>query len=350
MFDPDGADQPACAKAEATRRLAAQRHMAQRTWLLPSVHRWPQVRLESASSADVEAAHGRRLADWSHAYPAPKPVAVDTSRRLAHWYGRQYWLRYPSILAGDTAWARVIEPADAPPRATLIYLHGVCMEPEMWPELDDPIVRLTQQGLRVVLPEGPWHGRRRLDGWFGGEPVLGRVPLGLFELFRAWVDEIARLISWSKEQGDGPVAIGGVSLGSQCSQLVGTAAVHWPPEFRPDALLLVATSTSAAYDGELIRSVGLTRWLRRVGWSDEAREHWMRKLEPGGPPVMSPDKIVFVLGSADKVTPFAEGKALANQWDIPRENIFIRRRGHFSLSLGLESDQPPLQRFTKILL
>ncbi len=175
------------------------------------------------------------------------------------------------------------------------------------------------------------------------------MPLGLFELFRAWVDEVGRLVEWSRAQGEGPVGVGGVSLGSQCSQLVATAAAHWPQRFQPDALLLVATSTSAAYDGELIRAVGLTRWLRRVGWSDAIRQHWMRKLEPSGPPVMSPEKIIFVLGSADTVTPFAEGKALAEMWNVPAENLFIRRRGHFSLSIGLESDAPPIARFLDVL-
>ena len=31
---------------------------------------------------------------------------------------------------------------------------------------------LTRSGVRIIRPEAPWHGRRRREGWFGGEPVL----------------------------------------------------------------------------------------------------------------------------------------------------------------------------------
>src|SRR3546814_2104258 len=72
---------------------------------------------------------------------------------------------------------------------------------------------LTRKGLRVIRPEGPWHGRRRMPGCFGGEPAMAQGPLGLLKLFAAWGAEVAVLIDWARRKGSGPVALGGVSLG-----------------------------------------------------------------------------------------------------------------------------------------
>src|SRR3546814_20720279 len=109
---------------------------------------------------------------------------------LAHWVpgppGRQAWLRFPAPgLPGDTAWAQVFEPEGAVNPPTLISLHGICVESEHWGAAMDAIdiaPALTRKGLRVIRPEGPWHGRRRIPGdrksvvW--GKSVSVRVDLG----------------------------------------------------------------------------------------------------------------------------------------------------------------------------
>jgi pimeloyl-ACP methyl ester carboxylesterase len=68
-------------------------------------------------------------------------------------YGREYWLRYPAPVAGDTAWARVVEPEYIKHPPTLIFLHGIAMENEMWRGSADLVNQLALEGIRVIKPE-----------------------------------------------------------------------------------------------------------------------------------------------------------------------------------------------------
>jgi hypothetical protein len=70
----------------------------------------------------------------------------------------------------------------------------------------------------------------------------------------------------------------------------------------------------------------------------------------GERPAMSPKKVDMLLGSADRVTPFLGGIALAERWKVPYTTLFIPKQGHFSGALGLSHDAAPLQRFADLLL
>lgn len=58
----------------------------------------------------------------------------------------------------------------------------------------------------------------------------------------------------------------------------------------------------------------------------------------------------MLLGAADDLTPYAGGLALARRWGVSSENLFRRRQGHFSVSLGLARDAAPLARIRRALL
>lgn len=279
---------------------------------------------------------------------------------LSHWVPgpqrRQAWLRFASPgLPGDTAWAQVFEPEGAVNPPTLISLHGICVESEHWGAAMDAIdiaPTLTRQGLRIIRPEGPWHGRRRPAGRFGGEPAMAQGPLGFLKLFRAWGAEVAVLIDWARRQGSGPVALGGVSLGALTSQLTAVAANDWPTALRPDALLLIACSENlkdVAFNGSLAARIGLPARLAAQGWTDADIERYLPLMEPRGEPVMPPEKIVMVLGEADDLTPFEGGLALARRWQVPPANLFLRRQGHFTVAFDLARRPQPLDRLAEIL-
>jgi pimeloyl-ACP methyl ester carboxylesterase len=267
---------------------------------------------------------------------------------------RVSWLRFPTLLGGapDTGWARVIEPVGVADPPTLVFLHGIAVESEFWRIEGGRIDALTRAGLRIVRPEAPWHGRRRPEGWFGGEPALARGPLGMLDLFEAWVGEVASLIDWARATSRGGVAVGGVSLGALTSQMVGVAARHWPAAMRPDTLFLVATSgdlIEAAVSGGLARRLGAEAQLASVAWTPPGLRRWSPLLEPEGAPAVPPERIVMLIGTSDNVTPFRGGKALAERWALPEKNLFMRPQGHFSLALGLEHDAAPLSRLVAAL-
>ena len=343
--------------AQNTRRNAAQAFMATRAGALRlhMAQRFPWLRFEIPHPRAIEAAHGLRLRNPETAFAVPETPNVEESRLVPSAQGQDHWLRFTSPVLNDTAWARVSVPegtADGGAAPSLIFLHGIAMETEFWRGMIDPSLPLAGDGVRLIRPEGPWHGRRRPEGWFGGELAMARGPLGFIELFQAWVAEVAAIIGWARQTSSGPVAVGGVSLGALTAQMVASAARHWPSEYRPDALLLVATSgdmVDVAQTGSLSGAVGIPARLRRAGWSHEELSRWAPLLQPQGAPGVDPDKIVMVLGRADDLVPYPGGAALARAWGVPPENLFERPQGHFSVSLGLDIAPEPLRRLAVLL-
>lgn len=341
----------ALVEAETLRHEAAHQLMLTRFAFLPLRGRLPAVRWEVASPAEVETAHRARLATPEAAYPATAQPKVTLSRPVLSAYGREYWLRYPAPVAGDTAWARVVEPEHVQDPPTFIFLHGIAMENEMWRGSADMASELALDGIRVIKPEGPWHGRRRREGWYGGEPAIGLGPKGFLDLFQYWIAEVSVLIAWARARSSAAVALGGVSLGALNAQRAAVAANHWPARCRPDALLLVATSGAVmgvAHSGSLASAVDLAPQIEAAGWTADELLHWVPLLDPQAAPVMDPARIVMVLGHADDVTPSAGGQALARRWRVPAANVFAREQGHFSVSLGLLRDRAPLVRLKEI--
>lgn len=341
--------------AETRRRASAQRLMLARGAFLPLVLAKPPppVRWELGDAAAARARHGHRLAGAAAAFPPPALPRLVRSAPVPGPHGAQSWLRFPSpIPKMGEAWAHVHEPAGVADPPTVIFLHGICVEAEFWSEGWDPLPELAARGVRVVRPEGPWHGRRRPEGWYGGEPALARGPAGFLEFFEAWVAEAAVLIAWARETSAGPVALGGISLGALTGQLAAVAARHWPEAMRPDALMLAATTGDVAATlagGGLGQALDMRRRLDRVGWNEETIAPWMALAEPQGDPALPPERIIFALGDRDQITPYAGGLALAERWRIPPQNLFIRRRGHFSTSLAIAEPAGPLERLVEVL-
>jgi len=351
LFGAQESSPSARAQAEIERAQAAHRFMAQRRLFGRWRRRLPAAAWDVAGPDEVKRRHGARLARPGAAYPAPPPADLLRSRPAAAAWGSLGWLSFLSPVLGDRVSARVEEPDGCRPDApTLILLHGIAMEDEMWRPRPDPFARLRDVGWRLVKPEGPWHGRRRLEGRYGGEPVMARGLDGFLTLFEAWVAETAQLIRWARAQG-GPVVLAGISLGALTAQLLASEARHWPAALTPDALLLIGTSASlrrAAYDGALSRALAMPERLAEAGWGKEDLEPWLTLIEPG-PCALPPHRVVLLLGRKDQVTPFDGGLLLAARWQVPPANLFQPRQGHFSAALGLSAFPAPLDRLRQVV-
>ena len=57
----------------------------------------------------------------------------------------------------------------------------------------------------------------------------------------------------------------------------------------------------------------------------------------------------MLIGESDDLTQHEGGLALARDWGLPEANLFTRRQGHFSVSLGLLRDRAPLGRLAEVL-
>ena len=104
-----------------------------------------------------------------------------------------------------------------------------------------------------------------------------------------------------------------------------------------------------ASDGSLAAKISLHDRMVEVGWDRQALSGLSGLLQPSDSPGLPPEKIVMVLGAVDTVTPYPGGRALAEGWAIPAENLFVSRRGHFSTSLALCRDFRPLERLRSLL-
>ncbi|MBK8176552.1 MAG: alpha/beta hydrolase family protein [Rhodospirillales bacterium] len=319
----------------------------------------PPIAWAIESEGSVARRHGERLAQLEQAFAAHvDPAAVTVSRGFLAGNGVDRWVRFaaPTTAAAGTAWARVSSPVKTPMAAartpSLIYAHGIGMEPEFTGDGRNPLAMLVGSGVRVIRPEGPWHGRRRLRGFYGGEPVLGRGPGGLLDYFHAHVIEIGLLVAWARATGGGPVAVGGVSLGALTAQLAAVAACNWPAEMRPDALFLVAPSHSLAavtFEGSLTRALGVPAAIRAAGWTSSDIAHWRPLLDPTSSPAVPPERIVVLIGMTDDVTLAAGGETLVRSWALPEENVFRASAGHFSTSFGFAHSIAPLRQLLRIL-
>ncbi|MBP5857407.1 hypothetical protein KAJ83_10335 [Marivibrio halodurans] len=365
LFRRDGPDSGFTDLAD-TRDRAAVRFMGQRTLfaLQHLRHRLPAVRFAIEGPDAVADTHGLRLARPDDAFRlSDTPPALQLSRPvMGESFSRRYLREDGPAEASDRApgplRATVLEPPGGAPDAAVIIAHGIAMEEDYWGGYSMLTHWLLARNIAVLLPEGPWHGRRRAHGRhggrYGGETVVARGPAGLIDYFATHVPELGRVTLWARGRWGAPVGLLGISLGALTGQMALSHAGGWPAPARADAALLVAPSDdveATVFDGALTRGIGATDELVAHGWT-AARIAALRPLfEPPAqsPPALAPSRILVALGRRDRVVPYGTGLGRCERWAIPRANRYLRDQGHFALALGLPSAPEPLEHLYGLL-
>jgi hypothetical protein len=344
------------AAIEKSRKKAHQSHNIMRRDLRFLLHFKPQTsRYQIPSTEEVETLYGDIKTNPEPFFKAPEKMPpIEKSQHIKGAEGRHYWIRFqsPSKRTNDLVYARVHEPIGIENPPSIIYGHGICVEFDYLEGLVDEVDVLCRMGFRVVRPEAPYHGRRRPQGYYGGEYISATSPLGVLDTFTASVIERAVLMDWCRRTSDGPVTMGGSSLGALISQLVAGQSNHWPRHLLPDALLLIMHCSrveDALIHGSIAKLFGALDAKHERGWSVATVAEYMRALDPPTQPGIAADNIVSILGKHDQATPFAGGLELVNRWQLPQHNRFIWPQGHFSLPIALTRNDAPLQRFQQIV-
>lgn len=341
----------AIAGAERARAKAAGEYLMARFKFYRAAKSLPAIAFTIADDAAVEAAFGRfrQTPDDAFVLPDLPTVRQSPSYPLAGSVGRSLGFAF----GDDEVFAQVYEPAGVQNPPTYIHCHGLMIDGGQGATGMDEVTALVGRGIRVVRAILPEHGRRRPVGWYSGERILARAPLGAMELMVRVAREMATLIAWSRATSTGPVAIGGISLGALTTQFAAARAALWPEGLRPDALFLATTAKHldrVAFDSEMTQRLGLDAALRDGGWTAEKLARWHDFTNVSRAPVLEPDRIIMLLGDADQVTPFDDGMALAREWRVPAENLFVwPRHGHFSVPLGLIPHDAPYARLAALL-
>jgi pimeloyl-ACP methyl ester carboxylesterase len=356
FFGDQQTQQGDLAAIEKARKDAHQIHNMMRRDLRFLLHFRPQTsRYEIPSQAEVETHYGkiRNNPETYFELPAEMPI-VEQSRPFGASDGNQYWIRFqsPSTRTRDMVYARVHEPAGIENPPTIIYGHGICVEFDYLEGLVDEVDVLCRMGFRVVRPEAPFHGRRRPQGYYGGEYISATSPIGILDTCTAAVAERGVLMDWCRRTSDGPVTMGGSSLGALLAQLVSGQAKNWPEHLRPDALLLImhcSRMEDALIHGSIAKLFGALDAKHEHGWSVATVAEYLKALDPPLQPAIDAANIVSILGEADQATPFAGGLELLDRWQLPQDNRFIWPQGHFSLPIALTRNDAPLRRFQQIV-
>ncbi|HEY3146658.1 MAG TPA: hypothetical protein VGJ75_09915 [Dongiaceae bacterium] len=348
------------AAAERERRQTAQSYMANRFRYLSFAkkYRVSAVRYRTPKPDFAIEALGQVLADPDALFQVPDPLPpIQRSRTVDHGDVIEYWLRFESAGVGDdptdTAYAHIYEPkqrtANMP---TFFFAHGLAMETEMMVDGPRSFLNMARVGMRIVLPDGPGHNRRCKPGLYGGESFLTEPPISGIQHFVRAAREYAAMVAWCRAQGAGRISLGGISLGALTAQVAASRWRYWPAECKPDALFLM-TSTARISALPLESSLGqmadIDNEVRRHGWMPEHFQVLEPITDASAEPPIDPANIVLMVGKRDDVTAAAGGHLLAQRWRIPKDNFFLRDRGHFSAAIGLGVDPAPYARMFDIL-
>lgn len=362
-FEDPHAPLPRCVSTEEERLDAEQAQTFSRLGfaIFSRAHRLSACDWAIADHETVEQRHAARLETPEAAYPAPAPPArIEESRHVPSDFGegpegREFMLRYHHDLAPDgvPAWARVFDPNPHQPGPTVLMLHGLAMEMDMMRAPRDEINRLCRLGIRVIAMEGPWHGRRRLRGTYGGEVVVARSPLGPLDYFRAHVAEIAHMTRWARQSGATAVGWMGTSMGAFTCQLAASYGRYWPRSLWADALFLITPSQGfhdIAVHGAFAKAFAVEPALSAAGWTDADLERFGKLCDPLGHTVVPPESVFMLIGEHDSVAPARGALRMAEDWAVPQSNRYLRAQGHFSVPAGLMVDDAPLESFARKLL
>jgi hypothetical protein len=362
IFDKQERDADRLGLLDRQRRSAATRHLANRLsfYSLLFPRRPPPARWQIDQPAEVQCNLGPAIARPDSLYDVPiDATTINVSQGVLKDGLREYWLRAPTPAAGlrqrlgsETLYARVVEPTEAAPHATLILGSGLCLEFELLSIARDPAARLAALGWRVVEPISPYHGLRAMPGRYGGEPFFAAGPTSSIDLIAGQAIESTLLVAWCRGRFDDRIALAGISMTSFVAQQVASRCHVWPADARPDAVMLISHSgriEDVTFDGELAVMLGLDRALADAGWSREALTNLSRLVDPTETPALQPSHILSVLGETDRWVPYDNGLAVARRWKLPEANVFKYPLGHLGMPVQLTRNTAPFERLRQVL-
>ncbi len=218
---------------------------------------------------------------------------------------------------------------DAPPRGTVIVLHGFAMG---WPLIDGFALSARQwfeRGLDVVLLTLPDHGARRAPGKvFSGQRYTVPHAVHLAGAVHQAVHEIFEVKSWLRARGDAPVGLFGMSLGGYLASLCAGLSEDFD---------FIVPMVPPACMGDLAWRVYSSTSHHRMGPDPVLTEENMRAAFRLHSPLaharrVPRERILLIAGAGDRVVPPEHPTALWEHWEKPDIHWF--RGSHVSPVMG----------------
>jgi len=223
-------------------------------------------------------------------------------------YLASYGERYLRVAENGYAIARLF--VRQRPRPMVVVIHGymsghLAIEERLW-----PLAELDALGYDVALFVLPFHGLRgpasggRIPAFPGTDPRMTN------EGFRQAMRDLRGLVAWLRARGHAKLGLLGMSLGGYTAALAGTL------ESELDFLVPVIPLASIA---DFARELGsLSARAEHAAKEHALLERVLSVVSPIAlPPRISPERVLVVGARADRVTPIAHARRLANHFGAP---------------------------------
>ena len=228
--------------------------------------------------------------------------------------------------------------ADAP---CVIMMHGWREAGSMTPYHYLMGWLFARFGINAVFMTQPFHAHRKPPGTADGDLMLCGDAERTILSFRQSVGDCRSLITWAQQRFNGPVGVGGFSLGGFITNIV--ACVDARIRF---ALPVIASGdmVTGMWDSPVVKKV--IRDFRASGLSEQDVADAFRIIRPVlMKPKLPPDRIQIIAGVFDVLIPDINVRALWSAWNAPR--LLWLHCGHVSIFLFPGKLMQTMIRFIK---
>ncbi|MEM7435642.1 MAG: alpha/beta hydrolase family protein [Myxococcota bacterium] len=226
-------------------------------------------------------------------------------------FARHYHERRRRI---QTVYAKRVRVRGAAERPRLIYIHGY-MQPETPIEEVALVTTMARMlDVEVIQVQPPYHGRRKpRSSRYSGERYWTADVVRSFEALRQSLFDARTLLSFLKDERDGPVGIAGLSLGGSLSAML----TCLEPGFDFSVPLIAHMDMGALVrDAPVLQT--MRENLRRFGWTPAdfgaffTRLGW-DELRPAIPL----NRIMLLAARDDRFFPALDVEAMWRLWGEP---------------------------------
>lgn len=319
----------------------------------------PYLKLEMDSQDEFFLNWSKELGDPDKLYDIlVKKVEVAESKPIKLNDCSIYYIKYRSSAHSmyDFVFGKVFEPTNFQCYKTAIISNGWSIsndQEQMWSRLDSLCARLATDGIRAVLLESPWQGRRTPKGFYSGEQFLSNVPTSMIQMLSSQTLETASAIDWARSaKGSRKVVFAGFSMSAYSAAKIASKCRQWSLNYWPDDI--VFTEITSLLDRTIMgtkftQKIGLSQALEKMKWSKEYILKLRQLFDVSQTPSLPPSKIHVFISDKDNLGFKDYTLKIANKWSLPRENITRVNSNHITLTEKIICDKTFEDKLRNIL-
>lgn len=319
----------------------------------------PYLRLDMDSQDEFFLNWSKVLNDPDKLYDIlVKKVEVEESKPILLHNCNIYYIKFRSSAHSmyDFVYGKVFEPTNDRCYKTVIISNGWSIsndQEQMWSKLDSLCARLAKYGIRAVLLESPWQGRRTPKGFYSGEQFLSNVPTSMIQMISSQALETASVIDWARSaKGSRKIVFAGFSISAYTAVKIASRCRQWSLNYWPDDIIF--TEITSLLDRTIMgtkftQKIGLAGALEKMKWSKEYILKLRQLFDIPPMPSLPFSKIHVFISDKDNLGFRDYTLRIANKWSLPQENITRVNSNHINLTDKILDDKIFEEKIKNIL-